>query len=481
MIRALLTVTGLFLLGAGALAQRASSILPVPDVKHAGTYHVATGTWTRGQPSLARSRYDVIYDNTCSGAWYVALEQQTFHDDGRIPSTTSPVVTQTPMPGSNWPAVSFQGTDDTYDIGWYEFAYCTGVAAPMTALTAFYECYTSCSDATLISPTMAVQVSGLPGSPSPGVGVGCWTVGIDLVGSTLYFQMMGDCDGTWDGTPALDNFGYMYMQSTPDPAVISGPILAGDPDGLLLDGPGTSGCCVGCNTIFLQIGTPGIPGTSTEGSGLNCQDFFEIDDHLGGYSFVYNGCYWYGGYSAAAPHADIHMEIASRHWHPHPGIPYCFGNTTSGNPCPCGNDNPDLPNGCGNGTYPGGANLAGSGVASLASDSLILYGTFGQPNNSSMFFQAINNLDGLSIFLGDGIQCAGGNLKRLKVKTNDANGSADTTPTVISARSAALGYTIQPGDMLYYQWWYRDNNNPPCGLGVNDSNTSNGYQIVWIP
>ena len=478
MLRILLTVTGLVLLGSGALAQKSSSILPVPGVKHAGTYHVATGTWTRGQPSLARRAADVIYDNTCAGTWYTAREQQTFHDDGRIPSHTSPVVTQTPTPGSNWPVVSFPGTDDSYMVGWYEFAYCTGVAAPVTALTAFYECYTSCSDATLISPTMALSVPGLPGSPNPGVGIGCWTVSIDLVGTTNNFQMMGDCDGVWDGTPLLDNFGYMYMQSTPDPAALSGPVLAGDPDGLLLDGPGSSGCCVGCNTIFLQTGFPvGVPGTCTQGSGLNCQDRFEIDDHLGGYTFVYNNCFWFGGYSPVAPHADIYMEIATGPWHPHPGIPYCFGNTAAGNPCPCMNDNPGLQNGCANGTYPTGANLSGYGVPSLSNDTLILQGTFGQPNNSSMFFQAVSHLDYAGLFLGDGIRCAGGNVKRLKVQLNDASGDANTMPVMISARSALLGDVLQAGDTRYYQWWFRD----IPGLCGNESNTSNGYMVFWMP
>ena len=27
----------------------------------------------------------------------------------------------------------------------------------------------------------------------------------------------------------------------------------------------------------------------------------------------------------------------------------------------------------------------------------------------------------------------------------------------------------------------RDNVAPPCGLGVNDANTSNGFMITWLP
>ncbi len=167
-----------------------------------------------------------------------------------------------------------------------------------------------------------------------------------------------------------------------------------------------------------------------------------------------------------------------------PGTPYCFGSSGSGNVCPCANDNdgsdPDGA-GCANGTHVSGAKLYGSGEASVSNDSLLLMGTRGEPGSASLFFQAANDLDGAGFYLGDGIRCAGGNLKRLKVRINDANGDADTIGTVISARSAQLGYTIQPGDVLRYQWWCADTINPPCGMGINGSNTSNGYEIVWYP
>jgi len=52
---------------------------------------------------------------------------------------------------------------------------------------------------------------------------------------------------------------------------------------------------------------------------------------------------------------------------------------------------------------------------------------------------------------------------------------------VISARSAQLGDTLSPGDVRRYQWWYRDTNAPPCGPGVNDSNSSNGLEVHWQP
>ncbi len=94
-----------------------------------------------------------------------------------------------------------------------------------------------------------------------------------------------------------------------------------------------------------------------------------------------------------------------------------------------------------------------------------------------LFFQAINNKDGMGIFLGDGLRCAGGSLKRIQVRMTDGSGSASTT-IGISAKSAAGGDSLSAGDTRYYQWWIRDPGGSPCG---NLSNTSNGYAINWLP
>jgi len=167
-----------------------------------------------------------------------------------------------------------------------------------------------------------------------------------------------------------------------------------------------------------------------------------------------------------------------------PGVSYCFGSSSSGNPCPCANDNdgsdPDGA-GCANASWTAGAKLLGQGEASVTSDTLLLLGSRGQPGGTSLFFQGANALDGAGLYLGDGIRCAGGNLKRLAVRVNDGSGNADTTGTTISLRSAQLGYVISAGDVLRYQWWTSDTVNPPCGGGVLGSNTSNGYEILWYP
>ena len=95
MIRAVLAGAGIAILGTTSLAQNTAPLSPVHGVKHGGTYHLATKTWTRGGSSMMRGTHDVLYDNTCRTVWHTGLEQKTFHDDGRIPSTSSPQVTAT--------------------------------------------------------------------------------------------------------------------------------------------------------------------------------------------------------------------------------------------------------------------------------------------------------------------------------------------------------------------------------------------------
>jgi len=81
---------------------------------------------------------------------------------------------------------------------------------------------------------------------------------------------------------------------------------------------------------------------------------------------------------------------------------------------------------------------------------------------------------------GDGLQCAGGQLKRLGVRFSDAGGASDTsgwtTPISVKAGNVVAGATKR------YQLWYRDNSGgKPCGIGVNDFNATNGYEVTWLP
>ena len=42
-------------------------------------------------------------------------------------------------------------------------------------------------------------------------------------------------------------------------------------------------------------------------------------------------------------------------------------------------------------------------------------------------------------------------------------------------------FKLEASDTKRYQCWYRTSVNPPRGVGVNDFNLSNGYEIVWLP
>jgi len=160
------------------------------------------------------------------------------------------------------------------------------------------------------------------------------------------------------------------------------------------------------------------------------------------------------------------------------GTGYCFGDPGSGTPCPCNNDNDgSVPgSGCDNGVFWSGAHLAGSGVADVTADTLVLATTGLEPNSAGLYFQADNDLSP-GIPWGDGLRCAGGNLKRLGVRFASPGGYSDTS--TLSYTISAKAGNVQAGDTKYYQCRYRTTINPPCGNGVNDFNTSNGYAVTW--
>ncbi len=162
---------------------------------------------------------------------------------------------------------------------------------------------------------------------------------------------------------------------------------------------------------------------------------------------------------------------------PHPGAGFCFGDPGSGAPCPCTNDNDgSVPgSGCGNGMFASGARLAGSGSASLAHDTLVLTTIHQEPHSQGLYFQADGDLSP-GIVWGNGLRCAGGNLRRLQTRQADAAGTSFTTVGIPSAAG-----NVAAGDTKLYQCWYRNTINPPCGAGWEDYNLSNGYAVTWGP
>jgi Tol biopolymer transport system component len=155
-------------------------------------------------------------------------------------------------------------------------------------------------------------------------------------------------------------------------------------------------------------------------------------------------------------------------------VPVCFGDGT-GAACPCANTG--LPgHGCQNSGSTGGALLTGSGVASLAEDSVHLTSA-GEMNTSSSIFLQGDAVISATPF-GNGLRCTGGHLKR--PYTLAASGGVVTAPPSgqpsFSARSAALGDTIQPGSTRIYQVYYHDPNLTFCPNGFN---VSNAIVVAW--
>ena len=77
---------------------------------------------------------------------------------------------------------------------------------------------------------------------------------------------------------------------------------------------------------------------------------------------------------------------------------------------------------------------------------------------------------------GDGLRCAGQNAVRIQVTGSDANGNAISTVEV-STNGQAYSNEVSAGDVLNYQYWYRDvAAGGPCG---NSHNLTNALQVVW--
>jgi len=160
----------------------------------------------------------------------------------------------------------------------------------------------------------------------------------------------------------------------------------------------------------------------------------------------------------------------------------CHPGLDGAQPCPCSNP-PSAPGrGCDNSSGTGGALLAASGVAYLSADTLVFTTQGERPTALSVVLQGDGFVPAGPAY-GQGVRCVGGNLKRLYTKS--ASGGSITAPNSgagepsVSARSAAVGAPIQPGQNRWYLVYYRD----PIVLGGCAANrTFNATQtgrITW--
>ena len=149
---------------------------------------------------------------------------------------------------------------------------------------------------------------------------------------------------------------------------------------------------------------------------------------------------------------------------------FCAGDG-SGAACPCGNTG-EAGHGCANSAAASGARLSAAGSASVSAASLVLSGAGLVPSQPGLYFQGANAVNGgAGLAFGDGLRCAGGDVRRIQVVTASAAGTSATTADV-----AARG-GIVAGDVRRYQLWYRDPSSV-CGTGFN---LSNGVEITWTP
>ena len=452
MLRSSLFAASAVLLSTAAFAQNdaSSKLRPVTSpVKNAGTYHVATGAWTRAKAPTANLGPDTIYNNTCDLGFYLGLTSlETMVDSGRLPSTSS-------VDSPN----SVPGTADAYTVNGFQVSYCA--VNPLVDIdVAHFECYAPCSDATLLVPTSTISLAGLPGGGGSSSAIGCWVIDIDLQGSTDEFAMQGDCDQLYDAAVATDNFGWSHYE-TNGGATPGGPLMAGDPFGVLAAGPLGTGCPFGDGTVFVG------QDVTTAATGLGTEDVFEVD--ING---AIGGCFFFGGYLSGNPYSSFRHVLygdAGGGGGGNVGTSYCIGDGSGATACPCGNPSTNG-GGCANGSG-NGALLVGSGSNSIASANLVLSATGATASQPGLYFQgnnAINSGDGIQF--GDGLRCAGGGVIRLQVRFADSDGDSATSIDV----GAAGG--VNAGDVLRYQLWYRDPNATPCG---GQFNLSNGLEITW--
>ena len=125
--------------------------------------------------------------------------------------------------------------------------------------------------------------------------------------------------------------------------------------------------------------------------------------------------------------------------------------------------------------FPGGAFLRPTGPAGASdlSDGLRLIAT--DVTGPGLFFQS-NGLSGMPIAFGDGLLCATESVIRLGVVFPVAG--VAIYPGGLTALPIHLaGAPISPGDVKYYQCWYRSL--PPLCTTAQYFNLTQGVMVIW--
>jgi hypothetical protein len=435
-----------------------------------------------GSAPTAGTGPGIIYDNTCYLGYYMSMATGTIDiDEGRLPSTSSPVLPNPWGLGHD----SEVGTQDTYTVDGFQIAYCTSEDTARAYSVRFFEAYDSCSPSPATA-TAAFLLSGLPASPAAGVQA-CWKVDIDLCASSQSFSMQADADQTYDGLAmgVHDTFGWSIELLSAAPHAQDGVMPAGysvwfqhcsSSDGTVFDS-GTSSAIYPANSDSINLGCGSLAAGSAaeEGLGMGAQDRFRMENYPG----LNDGCYWFqngwGSFHLQLYSADVVL--------PNVGsiVPYCDPSPVGGAAfCPCSNPPPGSGRGCNNSAATGGASLTATGSPSLAADTLG-FTTAGELATSLTILVQGTNSDVWGVPFGQGVRCATGMLKRLYSRA--ASSGSITVPGPgdphVSTRSAALGDPIASGSQRYYFAMYRD----PVVLGgcpaSRTFNCTNANAVLW--
>ena len=397
---------GLFLLAGPVLGQQTARARPLPGpAKDAGVYHVATGTWTRGggQENLGSK---VLYSNNAHTGFFGFMGAPAdihWTDEGRIPSTSGH-----PNAKAN-----------EYVVESIQLSYCSAVVTgPQTGALDFYDSYASCT-----VPTGATVLSMAFSVPGGGTSTACWIVTFDLKGTSLEFDVHGDADGTFDGTTALDSFGWTLHLDDLGTGGFNGPQLTGDPNNFPY-GDGT----------YYQN-----PGASF-GTGLDTRDQFWLADTSGTYA---NGCYWFGGYAGGNPLASFWLVLGGDNVLDTLGTTYCTANANStGAPA-------DI-------SAIGGS--AGGGNITVTSTPV--------PDQPGIFFHGPIQAN---LPFGNGVRCVAGSIVRGAVVSASGNSASYTYDNTDNKHRL----TAFIGQLRHFQHWFHD----PLG-GGSMFNLSNAVRFV---
>jgi hypothetical protein len=452
MTRFSLASAGAFALVAGASAQTLPQNSPLaltPEkitgaIKHAGIYHVSTGTWTRTGGAVANFGPDTIYSNTAGSGYFspdggngAFAPGSTNYDEGNVPSSFN---------------TNNAGNRDEYNVNCIEIGYCDLGTATSGWELSFYSSYTPCSVNTM--PDATIDTGPAPAG-------GCWLVALDLSGGNEICLSADGGDG-FDDVVDLDTFGWSFRY-TGTGAGLAGFLIAGDPastdpnyipGGLPVDGTGT------------YFGPPSLCANGST-TGLLTRNFWWLEDPTG----MDSNCYFFGTYSnnngcggpITNPYASWYMEIQA-----------------DTGPC---NSVFSQSNGCASNPNSTGVNssMVVSGSPSVAADSVTLTATV--TANSFGFFITSQDVGFVANPGGSqGNICLGANIGRFQnlAALSDGAGMIEISTTagqwtLNNIPQGSGPYMAQVGGTAHFQCWHRDTD----PMGMPSSNFTDGVVVTW--